>query len=242
MPAGPCLLCLQALVFYAYGPSSLLLIYIAVMSLLLCFLKLQLNILDSNQKSQFFGHVKRPSPRLSFCAASPRKTMPSPSSQRRSFQLPRSPPSPRFSFRRRSRLLSKAPPGSLDSTFKYWIEADIPEVNAVVCVVNACTQISPAVAPGFCSGVPVSARRGTDRGHHYRRQADLSSVVQSLAGVAVAASSASLPRQHPARRSTASSLFLCVGLICVRPTSPCWSRSSRTGAYCNCLRTSEKQT
>ena len=56
MPLGPCLLCLQALVFYAYGPSFLLLIYIAVMLLMLCFLKLQLDILDITQKSQIIGH------------------------------------------------------------------------------------------------------------------------------------------------------------------------------------------
>ena len=53
---GPLSLRLWALVFHAYGPFSMLLIYIAVMSLISCFLELQLDILDSNQKSQFFGH------------------------------------------------------------------------------------------------------------------------------------------------------------------------------------------
>ena len=60
MPTGPCLLCLQALAFYAYRPFLLLLIYIAVMLLMmLCFLELQLDILDITQKSQFIGQLQR---------------------------------------------------------------------------------------------------------------------------------------------------------------------------------------
>ena len=50
-------LCLRALAFYAYGPFLLLLIYIAVMLLMLCFLELQLDILDITQKSQFIGQL-----------------------------------------------------------------------------------------------------------------------------------------------------------------------------------------
>ena len=40
-------------------------------------------------------------------------------------------------------IVVQAPPESLNLTFKYWLEADdVPEVNAVVCVVDACTQVS----------------------------------------------------------------------------------------------------
>ena len=40
-------------------------------------------------------------------------------------------------------IVEEAPQGSLDSTFEYWLEAeDVPEVNSIVCVINACTQVS----------------------------------------------------------------------------------------------------
>ena len=39
--------------------------------------------------------------------------------------------------------VKEAPPESLNSTFEYYIEAEeMPEVNAVVCVVDAATQMS----------------------------------------------------------------------------------------------------
>ena len=51
------------------------------------------------------------------------------------FQLPDPQPQPVY--------VKEAPPESLSSTYEYYIEAEeIPEVNAVVCIVDAATQVS----------------------------------------------------------------------------------------------------
>ena len=55
-------------------------------------------------------------------------------------------------------IVEEAPPESLNSTFEYWLEADdVPEVKAVVCVVDACTQVSrpPSAALSPCPLVGV---------------------------------------------------------------------------------------
>ena len=59
-------------------------------------------------------------------------------------------------------IVEEAPPGSLDSTFEYWLEADdIPEVSAGVCVVDACMQVfcplSAASSPCPLVGVRIKA-------------------------------------------------------------------------------------
>ena len=53
-------------------------------------------------------------------------------------------------------IVEEAPPGSLDSVFEYWIEAeDVPEVNSIVCIVYACTQVSrPSSRPGSAAASP----------------------------------------------------------------------------------------
>ena len=55
-------------------------------------------------------------------------------------------------------VVKEAPPGSLNSTFEYWLEAEeIPEVNAVIAV-DACTQYSqPSSRPEFCSDISLFA-------------------------------------------------------------------------------------
>ena len=55
-------------------------------------------------------------------------------------------------------IVEQVPPDSLNSTFEYWVEADnVPEVNAVVCVVDACTQVlrPPSAASSPCPLVGV---------------------------------------------------------------------------------------
>ena len=79
------------------------------------------------------------SPRLRFSC----RDWSSPSRQRRKSQS--SLPAPQ------AVNVEEAPPGSLDSSFRYWLEAEeIPEVNAVIAV-DACTQYS---RPGSAAASP----------------------------------------------------------------------------------------
>ena len=161
MPSGPFSLCLQAHsfmptgpLFYAYGPSSFVTALHAVLSILLmicypCFPEIQLDILVPSKIPYFWtcqaSLARAFSPRLrTFCRNS-------------SCPLPR----PVVSFllpALQAVVVKEAPPGSLDSTFEYWLEAEeIPEVNAVIAV-DACTQYSqPSSRPEFCSDISLFA-------------------------------------------------------------------------------------
>ena len=147
MPAGPFSLCLQARSFMPTGPLLLLLLYM----LYCCLANEMLSLLSRNTARHFgsiqnsfnTGHVQQPSPGLSLRASvSPAAIGPL---HRASAGSPSSLPAPQAVD------VEEAPPGSLDSSFRYWLEAEeIPEVNAVIAV-DACTQYS---RPGSAAASP----------------------------------------------------------------------------------------
>ena len=117
------------------------------------------------QKSHLSGHVEQPSPRLSIRASSGSLLFPRRRVNARGSGCPGRPSCPVASpgsaaaadLRRRG-----APRVSKNSTYEYYLEAEeIPEVNAVVCVVDAATQVScppsAASSPRPLVGVRIEA-------------------------------------------------------------------------------------
>ena len=147
MPAGPFRLRLRALSFMPTGHLLLLLFYMLYCRfahMLSCFPKIQLDILVPSKIPLILDMSSNP--RLGSLSAPP-------------FLLPQlvlsiapAPEVPVIALPApQAVVVEEALPGSLDSSFRYWLEAEeIPEVNAVIAV-DACTQYS---RPGSAAASP----------------------------------------------------------------------------------------
>ena len=135
MPAGPCLLRLRAL--------CLLLIYIAIMSLIMLSRIIARHFgsspkvfsLDTLSIPRQGSQSAPPHPERRFSLAIVSTPEPPVAQVAPVVQIQLPAPQPV--------IVEEAPPESLNSTFEYWLnEDDVLEVNAVVCVVDAATQVS----------------------------------------------------------------------------------------------------